>query len=253
MLYPTELRARGEVIAARRQFVKRNLLGYLGILEDRVIRCGMRDPTFLGSLGATAEALPLPWDYWHEPGVSGFSPTLLYPQPNRVFGTNSGTFGLTSGTPMAVPFFVGRLGRVVTQLGLWVASSHATAVVNLGIYACAPPSAYDVYPTTLVADMGNITLSATGARYTPVSSVPLTNGLYWLVARYKSGGAAALRTRNNPSSGSGWMPGRNVLGYNGSGGAWMSLTATLPAASALPATFPAGAALNTQNLIILVA
>lgn len=189
-------------------------------------------------------ALPLPFDYLHLPGNSGFSPLASAVQQNLI-GT-TGTFTTAVNTLFVFPFFVGRLGLSVSRAGVVSTTAGAGRAVRVGIYAVAPPSAYDLYPTTLIQDFGTISTVATGANYSAARGTPLklTNGLYWIAVHQTTAtgstlAAAAALTGNAATAG------RPYLGWTSTNTVNRSATVALTTGLVLPTPFPAGAALST--------
>jgi hypothetical protein len=153
--------------------------------------------------------------------------------------------GLPDNTVYAMPFFVGRLGRQVSALGVVVTSSPG-GVVKVGIYDVLPPLEYDVYPRNLVLS-ANIDVSATGLR-TASASKFLENGLYWLVLGKQSGNQQfkahhVLSGANFESA-----VGRSPLQWASGSSINRFLSLGLTNASPLPERFPTGAVVYSSYM-----
>lgn len=182
---------------------------------------------------------PLPWDYWHNSTDSyDVNPCTL--QPDDLAGTNPAIMSISANdTLYAMPFFVGRLGRIITKLGSdWTTAPSSGSVMKFGIYSVLPPSAHDIYPKNLLTSV-EFSLSGTTGYQSGLLPSPLVleNGLYWIAFARKSGASA---TSMRCSSGGAWFAGRNPLGRSN---AFLSIS--LANATALPSVFGAGAAIVT--------
>jgi hypothetical protein len=201
--------------------------------------------SFMPSRDPVAQPLPLPSDYWHVSNAN-YAASAFLPQQSYPF-TGVGSWGLnTTNLLYAVPFFVGRSGRTVTSLGArWVVAPTAGAVLKIGIYDVLPASAHNVYPQNRVANVEFALIGSTGVQTgTLASPVNLPNGLYWIAFARRSGSSGSIRALN--SLGSNQMAGRNPLQWTGSTlNAYLPVA--LPDASALPATFAAGATIQSGN------
>lgn len=191
------------------------------------------------------QPLPLPSDYWHVSNAN-YSASAFLPQQSYPF-TGVGSWNLsTSNLLYAVPFFVGRAGRTVTALGArWVSAPTVGAILKIGIYDVLPASAHNVYPQNRVASVEFALTGSTGVQTGALaSSVNLPNGLYWIAFARRSGSSGSIRALN--SAGFNQMAGRNPLQWTG---ATLNtyLQVALPDASALPATFAAGATIQSGN------
>lgn len=175
---------------------------------------------------------PLPSDYWHESNAS-YTSSPYVPQQSYV-GSSGGTFTLTANTVFFLPFFVGRLGRTVTEMGLRLTNVPTLpAGVKMGIYSCLPASRYDIYPQALVA---SITVNFTATTGRQVASLPtpveLSNGLYWVAVGRTSNNSVTCRA--NATTGFALTAERNPLQWNTTGSGYTRLELTLPQASPLP-------------------
>lgn len=188
----------------------------------------------------------LPYDYLHAPGNSGFSPLSSAVQQNYIGSTT--TFSTSVNTIAIFPFFVGRGGLTVSRAGVVNFTAGAGRAVRVGIYSVPPPSAHDLYPTTLVQDFGLIDTTVAGARYSATLSSPLVlqNALYWIAVHQATATGstltAAASITGGPATGGrvylGWAAATNLPNR--------MATATLTTGLSLPSTFPAGAALSTS-------
>ena len=190
------------------------------------------------------EINPLPSDYWHVSNAR-YSASAYAPQPVFI-GTGVASVSTSSNTIRAVPFFVGRLGRTVSALGVtFVTAPGAGRVLKVGIYNTLPPSNHNVYPQSLVASVSFAPVNSATTQSASLTPVELQNGLYWIV--YGQGTAssmtfAALNTASNNST-----AGRNPL-------QWTTttlntiLSVALPDASVMPSTFPAGATMVSSSI-----
>jgi len=202
--------------------------------------------SFMPSRDPVVQPLPLPSDYWHVSNAD-YTGSAYAPQQSYI-GTGGANYALATNQVVFLPFFVGRLGRTVTEMGLLlVAAPTLPAGAKLGIYDCLPASAYNVYPQNLVASVTVSFVAAAGRQVAPLASpVSLSNGLYWIaVARTSNavtcrainGTGFALTAERNPLQ---WNSASPTLGNT-------RLVLSLPNASPLPATAPAGLTLATTN------
>lgn len=201
--------------------------------------------SFQPSRDPVVQPLPLPSDYWHVSNAN-YAASAYTPQQS-ITGTGAASWGLnTTNTLFAVPFFVGRRGRTVTALGgRWVTAPTAGAILKIGIYDVLPASAHNVYPQNLVASVEFALTGSTGVQTGTLSSpVNLPNGLYWIAFARRSGLSGTIRAIN--STGFNQMAGRNPLQWTGST-LNSYLQVALLDASALPATFAAGATIQSGN------
>lgn len=191
--------------------------------------------------------IPNVWDYRHVSGAGGFSigvtePTGLSPATTSSGYTTSSVW--TANTLYATSFFVGGLGAKVTSLGIpLVTASGTPSTAYLGIYKCAPPSARNIYPTSLVYDFGTVTLNGVPANTqrntsAPPQPVKLAPGLYWSVYKHVSG-TPILPYRENTMNDT-MVPGTILVG----GTPYFTNGISVPgAAGPLEAVFPAGGTL----------
>lgn len=150
---------------------------------------------------------------------------------------NIGTTALAIDVLRAVPVYIAKNGRI-NRLGFVITTAGgAGALARIGIYASDPNNSY--YPTSLLVDGGSFDGTGTGVKNTVVD-VPVQAGqVIWLV--YSAGVAAP--TINSLTA---KTDGGHLLGFASANPilANSSLTVAL-AHAALPAAFPAGAALST--------
>lgn len=200
--------------------------------------------SFQPSRDPVVQSPPLPSDYWHVSNAN-YAASAFLPQQSYPFSV--GTFGLnTINSLFAVPFFVGRRGRTVTALGArWVSAPAAVAIFKIGIYDVLPASAHNVYPQNRVASIEFSLAGSTGVQTgTLTSPVTLPNGLYWIAFARRSGLSGTIRALNG--GGFNQMAGRNPLQWTGST-LNSYLQVALPDASAIPATFAAGATIQAGD------
>jgi len=219
----------------------------------------MISPTLLGIIAINRGSTPeppvptgptLPSDYWH---VSNDKYSAAYFVPQISAGVAASSFSVSTGTLYAVPFFVGRSGRIVTQLGAaWSVAPTAGAVIKLGIYSVLPPASHNVYPQQLLASL-EISLTATTGIKTGTLPVPLTlnNGLYWMAFARKSGTTGSIRAVSGTAQTRGFnqAAGRNPLQWTDPGNIINGyLQATLADADPLPSSFISASA-SSGNVI----
>ena len=164
-----------------------------------------------------------------------------YPCGPSIVVTPSTTTNPAANTMVAVPFFPRRSGTI-DRLAFEV-TTLAAGNGRAGIYRCKSPT--NIYPGDLVVDGGSISVNTTGVKTATVSAVP-PDFVCWAV--YVQSAVASirafLRTAATP-----------VLGMPSTLGA-AQLRSSLTVAftfGALPATFPAGATVDTSSDVALVA
>jgi hypothetical protein len=168
------------------------------------------------------------WDFKHSNGTAGWT---TFQDPVHSFAGSSGTLASNLNQLSARPFFVGALGLQVTALSV---TGSGNGVCRVGIYRTSAPSANDVYPTTLVADFGSITTTATNNIWTATNSVFLPNGLYYTAYKLLSGNQTFFYSTPAATD-------TQILGYSPvNGDAYAALTVT-DLTTPMPSTFPAGA------------
>jgi hypothetical protein len=177
---------------------------------------------------------PLPSDYWHESNANYTSGNYA-PQQSYI-GTGGGGYSLGLNEVVFLPFFVGRRGRTVTEMGLRLtAAPTVPAGAKLGIYSCLPASAYNLYPQNLVASATVSFTNTTGRQVASLSPVSLPNGLYWIAVGRTTGNAVACRAIN--STGFQLTAERNPLQWQSGLTSTLGntrLVLSLPSASLLP-------------------
>lgn len=177
-----------------------------------------------------------PYDYWHVQAASG----LTLPFQGREWinpATSSAQYAW--GMLTARPFFVGDNGLKVSRIGLRLSATTYTGLCRVGIYACPPPSTHNMFPSTLVADLGDLSLAGTRDPYiTAVTPVELDPGFYYVATRLYSPGASSPVVGNVHGEarvgGAGYPLGFNQV----TGVGYIGFTAYNPSGP-LPATFPA--------------
>jgi len=194
----------------------------------------------------STQPIPLPSDYWHLSNAD-YTASPYTPQQDYI-GTGGSSYGLALNGVVFLPFFVGRLGRIVTEMGLLLTVAPTLpAGAKLGIYDCLPASAYNVYPQNLVASVTVTFAASTGRQVATLASpVSLSNGLYW-IAVGRTANAVTCRAIN--ANGFALTAERNPLQWNATTPTASNtrLVLSLPNASQLPATAPAGLTLSTAN------
>jgi hypothetical protein len=190
-----------------------------------------------------------PWDYWHEDGASGLTVYNVRDQQESA-GVVGGGGGFAAPHMLtARPFWVGDEGLRVTSVSLSTESNQSGAC-RFGIYACPPPSAHDMYPSTLVSDIGELVLAGALARPVKTLAAPLdlAPGFYYLATLFRvatpaerlAGFTGLTSVSSQPLLGGPGFP----LGYSPSSASNAPLTgfSTYFPYGSLPATFPALAA-----------
>lgn len=191
-----------------------------------------------------------PYDYWHVQTASG----LTLPFQGREWTSPAVSAAQYAwGMLTARPFFVGDNGLKVSRIGLRLSAATYTGLCRVGIYACPPPSTHNMFPSTLVADLGDLNLNGTQNPYiTAGTPVELSPGFHYVATRFYNPGASspAVGSRHGEASVGG--PGY-PLGFNQvTGVGYIGFSAYNPSGP-LPATFPAicprnyGVAMNSTN------
>lgn len=135
--------------------------------------------SFQPSRDPVVQPLPLPSDYWHVSNAD-YTASPYTPQQSYI-GTGGTSYSLVGNQVVFLPFFVGRLGRTVTEMGLRLVNAPAIpAGAKIGIYSCLPASAYNLYPQNLIASVTVSFTNTTGRQVASLSPVALANGLYWI-------------------------------------------------------------------------
>lgn len=192
-------------------------------------------------------AIPTPWDYWHVSNAS-YSSDVANPQLSQyAAAVTAASPGVN--TVRATPFWVGRRGRTVAQIGFNVTTSSPGAIVKLGIYDVDPPGSLSVYPKRLLASVQFTLAAGTGVQVgTFATPVDLPNGLFWIASAAGSGTGWTQRGAAVRSS----QMGRPPLQWSTTTQNTL-LTVALAAANPLPATFAAGATLaGTINPVFVL-
>ena len=159
--------------------------GFIGSFTPAVIQTEVTMPV----------TAPLPSDYWHVSNAN-YAASPYTPQQSYI-GTGGASYSLLNNQVVFLPFFVGRRGRIVTEMGLRLVNPPTVpAGAKLGIYSCLPASAYNVYPQNLVASVTVSFTNTTGRQVASLlSPVSLPNGLYW-IALGRTGNAVTCRAIN---------------------------------------------------------
>ena len=177
-----------------------------------------------------------PYDYWHVQAASGL--TLPF-QSGEWTSPASLSAQYAWGMLTARPFFVGDNGLKVSRIGLRLSGTTYTGLCRVGIYACPPPGDHNMYPSGLIADLGDLSLVGTRDPYiTAGAPVELGPGFYYVATRFYSPGAS--------SPVSGISHGETAVGGSGyplgfdrvTGVGYIGFSAYNPSGP-LPATFPA--------------
>jgi hypothetical protein len=180
-----------------------------------------------------------PYDYQHVQGASGLTlPFQAGEWASSAVGTAYAGFGMLT----ARPFFVGDRGLKVNRIGLRLFSAAYTGLCRIGIYACPPPSAHSMYPTTLVADLGDLNLFGSATPYkTAVAPIELDPGFYYVATRIyaPTSGMTIYRHAELSLGGPGFPLGFDPI----TGVGYIGFSVYNPSGS-LPSTFPALAAGN---------
>lgn len=196
----------------------------------------MRQPrTGGGGGGGTAD-----WSYFRNVGTAAGLGERWYPA-NLVNNVNPTTVNTAHDTLYAVPIVEAR-GGTVDRIGFYM-SALLVGNARLGIYQAT--SATNLYPNTLVVDAGAAAL-VNGLNSRNINQVLTAGTLYWL--------AMITSVDTNPAPPyalplTGTLP---QLGVSNAFVQW-SWCSVAQAYGALPANFPAGAALlSTTPLMIAV-
>lgn len=196
-----------------------------------------------------------PWDYWHVASGGGLT---VY--NTRELVESAGIIG--PGGPVnyalhmlsARPFFVGDEGVTITDVSVNLNSSTAAGTCRLGIYACPPPSAHDMYPAQLLADFGELTLTGSFRPSLAVTPLALDPGFYYLATIFNNTAATSTNGYGHAQLGGPGFP----LGYSPTSGLGFIGFSVYQPYGALPATFPSlpagsnGVAIAGNNTAIYV-
>lgn len=177
-----------------------------------------------------------PYDYWHVQGASAL--TLPF-QSGEWDSPATSPAQYAWGMLTARPFFVGDSGVKVNRIGLRLFGAAYTGLCRVGIYACPPPSTHNMFPSTLVADLGDLNLFGSVDRFiTAGSPIELDPGLYYVATRFYAPGASfpVFGTVHGEARVGG--PGF-PLGYSPVTGIGYIGFSTYNPSGPLPATFPA--------------
>lgn len=190
-----------------------------------------------------------PWDYWHEDGASGLTVYNVRDQQESAGVVGGGGAAAAPHMLTARPFWVGDEGLRVTSVSLSMGASNQPGACRFGIYACPPPSAHNMYPSTLVSDIGELGLAGALARPVKTLAAPLdlAPGFYYLATLFRvatpaerlAGFTGLTSISSQPLLGGPGFP----LGYSSSvappsGGVPLTGFSTYFPYGSLPATFP---------------
>jgi hypothetical protein len=176
-----------------------------------------------------------PWDYWH---VSGGGELNIYNTREIVESAGIiGTGGSINYAPQmlsARPFFVGDEGITITDVSVNLNSSTSQGTCRFGIYSCPPPAAHDMYPSELVADLGELTLSGSFRPSLAVTPVELEPGFYYIATIFNNTAAASTVGYAHTQLGGPGFP----LGYAPANGTGLIGFSVYRPYGPLPAAFP---------------
>ena len=176
-----------------------------------------------------------PYDYWH---VNNIGLTLPF-QSGEWQSPATSSAQYAWGMLTARPFFVGDSGAKVNRIGLRLSGAAYTGLCRVGVYACPLPSAHDMFPSTLVADLGDLNLLGSVDRFiTAGSPIELDPGLYYVATRFYAPGVSSPVVGSVHGEGSVGGPGF-PLGYDPTSGIGYVGFSTYNPSGPLPATFPA--------------
>lgn len=179
-----------------------------------------------------------PWDYWHVAGGGGLT---VY--NTRELVESAGIIGPGGAVTYALhmlsarPFFVGDEGITITEVSVNLNANTTAGTCRFGIYACPPPSAHDMYPAQLVADLGELTLTGS---FRPVltlgTPLQLDPGFHYLATIFDNTSPTLLTAGYGQAQLGG--PGF-PLGYSPESGIGLIGFSVYRPYGPLPATFPA--------------
>ncbi len=150
----------------------------------------------------------------------------------------AGSAAWALGNMYASPLAIGRSGKL-DRIAFETTANVPTSVARVGLYRATSNS--NIYPAERLADGGEQDCNAGPGIKSTTISVDVTPGLYWLVML---AGVAAPTLRRIP--GGGLTP---IIGVPGAlGAAPYSYLVVAQAYGAMPATYPAGGALNTVGI-----
>jgi hypothetical protein len=178
-----------------------------------------------------------PWDYWHVAGGGGLT---VY--NTRELVESAGIIGPGGAVTYALhmlsarPFFVGDEGITITEVSVNLNANTTAGTCRFGIYACPPPSAHDLYPAQLVADLGELTLTGS---FRPVltlgTPLQLDPGFHYLATIFDNTSTTLLANGYGQAQLGG--PGF-PLGYSPASGIGLIGFSVYRPYGPLPSTFP---------------
>lgn len=178
-----------------------------------------------------------PWDYWHVAGGGGLTVynTRELVESAGIIGGGAVTYALHMLS--ARPFFVGDEGITITAVSVNLNANTTAGTCRFGIYACPPPSAHDMYPAQLVADLGELTLTGS---FRPVltlgTPLQLDPGFHYLATIFDNTSPTLLINGYGQAQlGGPGLP----LGYSPESGIGLIGFSVYQPYGPLPSTFPA--------------
>lgn len=176
-----------------------------------------------------------PYDYWHvnNAGLSlGFN--------SREWMTPAvSSSQYWCGVLTARPFFVGDNGIKLNAVRLRMFDATRTGSCRIGIYACPPPQEHNMFPSSLIADFGDLNLNGTTLPViTAGAPVELGPGFYYVATRFRAAAAGFPPFGSVHGEGAVGGPGF-PLGYDPfTGAGYIGFSAYCPTGP-LPDPFPA--------------
>lgn len=189
-----------------------------------------------------------PWDYIHKSGTAG----LTLQNYAARFASSTGAPSTNPNVILAQPFFTGDLPLDLAGAGIYC-SATGTGKQRLAIYGCT--GVRNIYPTTKLYDLGELTYAATGARLAALAMTLPAGGLFWLatLADGGTGSHYSTDTSNPISMPSGVLGSVPFSGVNPPNIVGMCFEAARTYALGMPASFPAGATIKNPNSLALPA
>jgi hypothetical protein len=230
--------------------------GFLTLFQDPTLPLHAATKQYVDTAASGTAANFVPWGHFGvgatASGKYSSASEHWYPILAMTKVVNT-TASITSNSRFAWPF-VWAKARTIDRFGFHGAI-QAGGLARVGIYTNLSDTT--LYPDALVVDSGDIDCSiATGNRKATVSATLSANTVYWLV----------FRTNNNAmtfgiyTASSATNCFADWLGFVNLAGGEPSFNSTpvfgffdTPAYAALPATFPAGAAVYAANVPLILA
>jgi hypothetical protein len=141
----------------------------------------------------------------------------------------------------AVLYYVGEQGIDLATLALEIRFSTGAANMRMGVYSCQQASSKLLYPQTLIADFGEVALAPVGQK-TWTANQQLPAGMYWIAWN-----VSATTCRWSRLETQGHSDVYSYLGSDGTSGVENGSIYVAHPYGALPATFPAGAAVRPTS------